>query len=151
MVTLFCPPWRILDIHTKSLFEKGDLVGFWTWMEWDFGTFPMIEGNRTNSYTKRIYNFINIHHWTKTPKCNTYMALLKPMLWLGIFIIIPISWYKIPTVPMYITYNTCIMNPYSKTNFGNTHIELLNLPSLKMFTYAIPRLYLKPTTFKNPM
>ncbi len=29
-VTLFCPPWCILDVHTKSLFEKGDLVGFWT-------------------------------------------------------------------------------------------------------------------------
>jgi len=43
---------------------------------------------------------------------------------------------------MYITYNIYIMNPYIKTNFGNTHIELLNLPSLKMFTYAIFELYL---------
>jgi hypothetical protein len=42
------------------------------------------------------------------------------------------------------------MNPYIKTNFDNTHIELLNLPSLKMFTYAIPGLYLKPTMFKTP-
>jgi hypothetical protein len=44
-----------------------------------------------------------------------------------------------------------IMNPYTKTNFGNTHIELLNLPSLKMFTYAILGFYLKPTMSKNPM
>jgi len=29
-LTLFCPPWHNLDLHTKSLFEKGDLVGFWT-------------------------------------------------------------------------------------------------------------------------
>jgi len=43
------------------------------------------------------------------------------------------------------------MNPYIKTNFGNTHIELLNLPSLKMFTYAIFGLYLKLTMFENPM
>jgi hypothetical protein len=52
---------------------------------------------------------------------------------------------------MYITYNTYIMHSYTKTNFGNTHIELLNLPSLKMFTYAIPGLYLKPTMSENPM
>jgi hypothetical protein len=43
------------------------------------------------------------------------------------------------------------MNPYIKINFGNTHIELLNLPSLKIFTYAILRLYLKPIVFENPM
>jgi hypothetical protein len=43
------------------------------------------------------------------------------------------------------------MNPYTKTNFDNTHIELLNLPSLKMFTYAIPELYLKSIKYKNPM
>jgi hypothetical protein len=43
------------------------------------------------------------------------------------------------------------MNPYAKTKFGNTHIELLNLPSLKMFTYAILEMYLKPTMSKNPM
>ncbi len=43
-----------------------------------------------------------------------------------------------------------IMNPYTKTNFGNTHIELLNLPSLKMFTYAIFGLYFKPTMSKTP-
>jgi len=30
---------------------------------------------------------------------------------------------------MYITYNTYIMKPYIKTNFGNTHTKLLNLPS----------------------
>ncbi len=66
MVTLFCPPWRISDLHTKSLFEKGDLVGFWTWMEWDFGTLPMIERSRINFCIKIIYNSINIHHWTKT-------------------------------------------------------------------------------------
>ncbi len=42
------------------------------------------------------------------------------------------------------------MNPYTKTNFGNTHIELLNLPSLKKFTYVIPGLYLKPIMSKNP-
>jgi hypothetical protein len=47
-------------------------------------------------------------------------------------------------------YNIYIMNPYTTTNFGNTHIELLNLPSLKMFTYAIPRLYLKPITSETP-
>jgi hypothetical protein len=35
-------------------------------MEWDFGTLPMIEGSRTNSCTKIIYNSINIHHGTKT-------------------------------------------------------------------------------------
>jgi hypothetical protein len=52
---------------------------------------------------------------------------------------------------MYIMYNTCIMNPYIETNFGNTHIEVLNLPSLKMFTYAIPGLYFKPTMSENPM
>jgi hypothetical protein len=52
---------------------------------------------------------------------------------------------------MYITYNICIMNPYTKTNFTNTHIELLKLPLLKMFTYAIPELYFKPTMFENPM
>jgi hypothetical protein len=43
------------------------------------------------------------------------------------------------------------MNPYTKTNLGNTHIELLNLPSFKMFTYAILGLYLKPTMFENPI
>jgi hypothetical protein len=43
------------------------------------------------------------------------------------------------------------MNPYIKTNFGNTHIELLNFPSLKMFKNAIPGLYFKPTMSKNPM
>jgi hypothetical protein len=43
------------------------------------------------------------------------------------------------------------MIPYIKTNIGNTHIELLNLPSLEMFTYAIFGLYLKPTMFENPM
>jgi hypothetical protein len=52
---------------------------------------------------------------------------------------------------MYITYNICIMNPYTKTNFGNTYIEVLNLSSLKMFTYAIFKLYLKPTMYENPM
>jgi hypothetical protein len=52
---------------------------------------------------------------------------------------------------MYITYNTYIINPYTKTNFVNTHIELLNLPSLKMFTYAIFALHFKPTMFENPM
>jgi hypothetical protein len=52
---------------------------------------------------------------------------------------------------MYITYNTCIMNPYTKTNFGNTHIELLNLPSLKIFSYAIFVLYLKPIMSENLM
>jgi len=52
---------------------------------------------------------------------------------------------------MYITYNTYIMEPYIKTNFGNTHTKLLNLPSLKMFPYAILALYPKPTMFKNPM
>ncbi len=151
MVTLFCPPRCILNLHIKSLFEKNDLVGFWTWMEWDFGTLPMIEGSRTNSCTKINYNSINIHHETKTQKCNTYMVPLKLMLWLGIPITIPTSWYKVPIVLMYITYNICIMNSYSKKKFGNTHIELLNLPSLKMFTYATPRLYLKPTMSKNPM
>ncbi len=48
-------------------------------------------------------------------------------------------------------YNTCIMNPYIKTNFGTTHIELLNLPSLKIFIYVIPGLYLKPIMCENPM
>jgi hypothetical protein len=43
------------------------------------------------------------------------------------------------------------MNPYTKTNLGNTHIELLNLPSFKMFTYAMPGLYLKLTMSENPM
>jgi hypothetical protein len=43
------------------------------------------------------------------------------------------------------------MKPYIKTNFGNTHTKLLNLPSLKMFPYAIPALYPKPTMFENPM
>jgi hypothetical protein len=52
---------------------------------------------------------------------------------------------------MYITYNIYIMNPYTKTNFDNIHTELLNLPSLKMFPYAIPALYLKPTMSKNAM
>jgi hypothetical protein len=37
---------------------------------------------------------------------------------------------------MYITYNTYIMNPYTKINFGNTCTKLVNFPSLKMFTYA---------------
>ncbi len=131
MFTLFCPSWCIPDVHTKSLFEKLDLVGFWTWMEWDFGTLPMIEG--------KLDKFAYLH------------SSLKLTFWFGIPITIPTWWYKIHIVPMYITYNTCIMNPYTKTNFGNTHTELLNLPSLKMFTYAIPTLYLKPTMFKNPM
>jgi len=52
---------------------------------------------------------------------------------------------------MYIMYNTYIMNPYTKTNFGNTYIELLNLASLKMFTYVILRLYFKPIMCENPM
>jgi hypothetical protein len=43
------------------------------------------------------------------------------------------------------------MKPYIKTNFGNTHTKLLNLPSLKMFPYAILALYPKPTMFENPM
>jgi hypothetical protein len=43
---------------------------------------------------------------------------------------------------MYITYNIYIMNPCTKMNFGNTHIELLNLPSLKMFTYVNIRIIL---------
>jgi hypothetical protein len=43
------------------------------------------------------------------------------------------------------------MNPYIKTNLGNTHIELLNLSSFKMFTYAILGLYFKPTMSENPM
>ncbi len=51
---------------------------------------------------------------------------------------------------MYIMYNTYIMNPSTKINFGNTHIELLNLPSLKMFTYVIPGLYLNPQCLKTP-
>ncbi len=66
MVTFFCPPWHTPDLHTKFLFKKKDLVGFWTWMEWDFGNLPMIEGSRTNSCTKTIYYYLNIHHWTKT-------------------------------------------------------------------------------------
>jgi len=32
-------------------------------MEWDFETFPMIEGSRTNSCIKRIYNYLNIGTW----------------------------------------------------------------------------------------
>jgi hypothetical protein len=28
--TLFVPPWLTLGIHTKSMFEKGGFVGFWT-------------------------------------------------------------------------------------------------------------------------
>jgi hypothetical protein len=43
------------------------------------------------------------------------------------------------------------MNPYNNTNFGNTYIELLNLPPLKMLTYAILALYFKPTMFESPM
>jgi hypothetical protein len=39
---------------------------------------------------------------------------------------------------MYITYNSYIMNPYFKTNFGNTHIELLNLPLFKMSNNSTP-------------
>jgi hypothetical protein len=30
MVILFGPPWRIPNVHNKSLFEKKDFVGFWT-------------------------------------------------------------------------------------------------------------------------
>jgi hypothetical protein len=30
------------------------------------------------------------------------------------------------------------MNPYSKTNFGNTHIELLNPPLFKMSNNSTP-------------
>jgi len=43
------------------------------------------------------------------------------------------------------------MNPYIKINFGDTHIELLNPPSLKMFTYVILGLYFKPTMSKTPI
>jgi len=50
----------------QVLVWKRGLVGFWIWMEWDFGILSMIEGSRTNSCTKKIYNSINIHHWTKT-------------------------------------------------------------------------------------
>jgi hypothetical protein len=39
---------------------------------------------------------------------------------------------------MYITYNICIMNPYTKTNFGNTCSKLLNLPSANGITQAAP-------------
>ncbi len=116
-----------------------------------FEPFPWLKGSRTNSYTKIIHNLKNIHHWIKTQNCNTYTAPFKSMLWLGIPIVILTSWYKIPIVPMYITYNICIMNPYNNTNFGNTYIELLNLPPLKMLTYAILALYFKPTMFESPM
>jgi hypothetical protein len=149
MVTLFCPPWCIPDLHTKSLFEKRDLVRFWTWMEWDL-PFPWLKEVKTNSCTKRIYNSLNIHHWTKTQNQYIHGSL------------------KIDVVTWNSHYNTHIMIKYLlfqctshiilalwthilKTNFGNTHIELLNLSSLKMFTYAIPKLYLKPTLFENPM
>jgi hypothetical protein len=40
------------------------------------------------------------------------------------------------------------MNPYIKTNFGNTHIELLILPSFKMFTYL--DCTLNPQCLKTP-
>jgi hypothetical protein len=43
------------------------------------------------------------------------------------------------------------MNPYTKTNFGNIHIELLNPPLLKMLTYVILALYIKPIMFESPM
>jgi hypothetical protein len=36
-------------------------------MEWDFGTLPMIEGSKTNFWTKIIYNFINICEALLTP------------------------------------------------------------------------------------
>jgi hypothetical protein len=37
---------------------------------------------------------------------------------------------------MYIIYNTCIMNPYIKTNFGNSYTKLLNPPSANEITQA---------------
>jgi hypothetical protein len=53
----------VSQTSTSSLcLKKGIWWGFGH--EWN-GTlepFTMIEGNRTNSYTKKIYNYINIHH-----------------------------------------------------------------------------------------
>jgi hypothetical protein len=129
--------------------RKGTWWGFGH--EWN-GTlepFPWLKRSKIKFSIKRIHNCKNIHHWTKNPKCNTYTTPLKSTLWFGIPIVILTWWYKIPIVPMYITYNT--YNPYTKTNFGNTCTKLLNPTSLKMFTYIIPTLYFNPTMFESPM
>jgi hypothetical protein len=39
---------------------------------------------------------------------------------------------------MYITYNTYFMNPYTKTNFGNSRIKLLHPPSANKITRTTP-------------
>jgi hypothetical protein len=30
-------------VHTKSMFENQDLMGFWFLIDWDFRKFPMFE------------------------------------------------------------------------------------------------------------
>jgi hypothetical protein len=41
IATLFWPPCFNPSFHTKSTFENGDFVKFWTSMDWDNGIQPM--------------------------------------------------------------------------------------------------------------
>jgi hypothetical protein len=47
------PPCQTSFLHTKSMLLKGDLLGFWTSIDWDFEAQPMFETMLWVDYTRK--------------------------------------------------------------------------------------------------
>jgi len=67
-------PCQTFFVQTKPMLLKGDLLGFWISIHWNFETWPMFETKFELIVQKKMVNWCQ---YPKTYTCNTFNYMLN--------------------------------------------------------------------------